>query len=66
MNNNRGKYLPSTILIISNEHIFVLFLGSLGVSGLVLRIADMLLRLFCILNIPEFFIYRAIYTHQMR
>ena len=45
---------------------FCLFLGSLDVSGLVLRIADLVLRLFCILNIPEFFLYRAIYTHQMR
>ena len=66
MKNYKGKYLPNTILIISNDNSFCLFLESLDVSGLVLRIADLLLRLFCILNIPELFLYRAIYTHQMR
>ena len=49
-----------------NVVLFFRFLGGLDVSGLVLRIADLLVRVFSILNIPEFFLYRAIYSHQMR
>ena len=67
--NNLPSMNTTDVLLkpVSNDiGFFISFLGGVDVYGIVLRTANLLLSLFSFLNIPEFFLYRAIYARQKR